>query len=83
MMRIVVRPPISKKGQHIIDNTLKIMDELNIDRTKDESKIAVESSGEFRVPVQSITPEAFSNLKNRMHGAAIQLEDCWCHSITQ
>jgi hypothetical protein len=78
MMRIVVRPPISKKGQHVIDNTLKIMDELNIDRSNDESKIAVESSGEFRVPVQSITPEAFSNLKNRMHGTEIQLEDEDC-----
>jgi hypothetical protein len=78
MMRIVVRPPISKKGQHVIDNTLKIMDELNIDRSNDESRIVVESSGEFRVPVQSITPEAFSNLKDRMHGTEIQLEgeDC-------
>jgi hypothetical protein len=78
MMKIVVRPPISKKGQHVIDNTLKIMDELNIDRSNDESRIVVESSGEFRVPVQSITPEAFSNLKNRMHGTEIQLEDETC-----
>lgn len=78
MTRIIVRPPIGRKGQHIIDNPLKIMDELNIDRTDDESKIAVESSGEFRVPVQSITPEAFSNIKNRMHGTEIQLEDEDC-----
>ena len=76
--RPVVKPPISKKGQHVLDNTLKIMDELNIDRSNDESKIAVESSGEFRVPIQSITPEAFSNLKNRMHGTEIQLEDEDC-----
>ena len=54
------------------------MDELNIDRSNDESKIVVESSGEFRVPVQSITPEAFLNLKNRMHGTEIQLEDETC-----
>ncbi len=75
MPSILVTPPINKRGQHVIDNKLRIMDELQIARSQNERSIRVERSGAFHVPVLSITSEAYEEFKHRMHGTDIRLED--------